>query len=441
MLPAVVSSAPQHWRIQPKLEIGAVDDPLEREADAISESVMRAPDEQPSDPLGKFGTAGGILVSRAAEGPARPDVPPLVENVLASPGEAFDTQPRQSFESKFGHGFENVRVHRDATAADSASMIGARAYTAGDHIVFARDQYNSSSLEGQKLIAHELVHTLQQGTSVQRQVPDAGAPATQPAQAPGATNADASPAEAGGGAAPAGPASGSKLNIEFNAFIPGSLGSSFASYDHPTDLKNQPAFDAAIKSLPGTWLEEPDSVAYLGNGAWCYATDNRGFGGGAHRVGFTGSIAQSDIGHLGGKTSFTHDTSGSTHVRWKHTGYVTSKDETGSLDGPYSKSAPVTSKETAVDNSPDESTVTTSGAAAYPFSSLSPDIDYALVFDVKRDAGGKTNVKFDVTNNLFPYYELLINGGSVWTYKSSDTGPGNVNLRRSTTFKSGWWTF
>src|SRR6266446_2749826 len=38
-----VSEAPSCWHLQPKLEIGSVDDPLEREADAVADRVMRMP--------------------------------------------------------------------------------------------------------------------------------------------------------------------------------------------------------------------------------------------------------------------------------------------------------------------------------------------------------------------------------------------------------------
>jgi hypothetical protein len=245
-----------------------------------------------------------------------------------------------------------------------------------------------------------------------------------------------------GGGASAGGTGAAKLEIEFDAFIPGSLGKSFESYDHPKDLKNQASFEAALKAVPGTWLEEPGTFSALGTGPWCYATDNRTFGGGSHRVGFNGTVARSDIGSLAGKPPlFKHSTSGSEHVRWTHTGHFTSKNETGSLEGPVSKSAAVSSNEDRVDNSATETTVTTKGSAGYPFKALAPDIDYEVAFDLRQDPAGKTALRFTITNNKFPYYELLINGGSVWTYTSSDSGPSLTNLNESATFRSGFWYF
>ena len=55
-----------------------------------------------------------------------------------------------------------MRVHSDGPAAASARSIHARAYTAGSHVVFASNAYAPNSPDGQRLIAHELTHVLQQ---------------------------------------------------------------------------------------------------------------------------------------------------------------------------------------------------------------------------------------------------------------------------------------
>jgi hypothetical protein len=55
-----------------------------------------------------------------------------------------------------------VRVHTDAPAAESAQAISALAYTVGRDVVFARGQYEPGTSQGQRLLAHELTHVLQQ---------------------------------------------------------------------------------------------------------------------------------------------------------------------------------------------------------------------------------------------------------------------------------------
>jgi hypothetical protein len=65
-------------------------------------------------------------------------------------------------EARFGHDFSKVRIHSDAPAARSAADLNARAYTFGESIVFGQDQYYPRHPEGQRLLAHELAHVVQQ---------------------------------------------------------------------------------------------------------------------------------------------------------------------------------------------------------------------------------------------------------------------------------------
>jgi hypothetical protein len=65
---------------------------------------------------------------------------------------------------RFGYDFGRVRVHTDARANESAQAVNAHAYTVGGHIVFARGRYDPSAVAGQKLLAHELTHVVQQST-------------------------------------------------------------------------------------------------------------------------------------------------------------------------------------------------------------------------------------------------------------------------------------
>ncbi len=68
-------------------------------------------------------------------------------------------------ESRFGHDFAGVRVHTTTDAADAAQSVSARAFTVGGHVVFGAGQYAPQTEPGQRLLAHELAHTIQQGQS------------------------------------------------------------------------------------------------------------------------------------------------------------------------------------------------------------------------------------------------------------------------------------
>ena len=91
--------------------------------------------------------------------------PSLVSEVLRSAGKPLDDETRAFMEPRFGHDFSRVRVYTDASAAKSAQSVNALAYTVGQSVVFDAGQYSPQTNEGRRLLAHELAHTLQQGTS------------------------------------------------------------------------------------------------------------------------------------------------------------------------------------------------------------------------------------------------------------------------------------
>ncbi len=83
----------------------------------------------------------------------------------AGRGQPLPASVRAFFEPRFGHDFSNVRVHRDTSAADSAVAISAAAYTVGRHIVFGPGRYQPDCGPGRRLLAHELAHVVQQGST------------------------------------------------------------------------------------------------------------------------------------------------------------------------------------------------------------------------------------------------------------------------------------
>lgn len=99
---------------------------------------------------------------RSEKGAARGSIPPVVHEVLSSPGEPLEESTRASMESRFGHDFSHVRVHTDSRAAESADAVNAFAYTVGHNIVFADGKFSPSTSSGRQLIAHELTHVVQQ---------------------------------------------------------------------------------------------------------------------------------------------------------------------------------------------------------------------------------------------------------------------------------------
>src|SRR6202012_4489879 len=87
-------------------------------------------------------------------------------NSLNNSGHPLPEPSRQFFEPRFGHDFSRVRIHADDNAARSARSINALAYTAGNHIIFDRGQYSPDSVDGKRLLAHELTHSIQQSAGI-----------------------------------------------------------------------------------------------------------------------------------------------------------------------------------------------------------------------------------------------------------------------------------
>lgn len=145
--------------LQPRLEIGPVDDPYEREADRVAERVTGSQSTEAAEPLPP---------PRAGQSVAGVQPPAVVQQALKTPGQPLAAAEKSFFEQRLGHDFSRVRIHADDKAAESTRAVGARAYTVGQDLVFAPGQYAPGSHEGKRLLAHELTHVRQQTPSLRR---------------------------------------------------------------------------------------------------------------------------------------------------------------------------------------------------------------------------------------------------------------------------------
>src|SRR5688572_21083520 len=89
--------------------------------------------------------------------------PPIVNDELSASGQPLAEGVRGDLAGRFGFDFGAVRVHTGSRADESAAAVGARAYTVGQHMVFAGNEYAPHRTEGRELLAHELAHVVQQG--------------------------------------------------------------------------------------------------------------------------------------------------------------------------------------------------------------------------------------------------------------------------------------
>ena len=78
-------------------------------------------------------------------------------------------------ESAFSSDFAAVRLHTGAAAHDATSALGARALTAGTDILFRTGEYQPGTPGGDRLLAHELAHVVQQAHGLPQGILDTGA--------------------------------------------------------------------------------------------------------------------------------------------------------------------------------------------------------------------------------------------------------------------------
>lgn len=81
---------------------------------------------------------------------------PTAHDVLGTAGRPLDDATRTDMEARLGADFSDVRLHTDTAAQRSATEVGARAYTSGNHVVIGPGGADPHTL------AHELTHVVQQ---------------------------------------------------------------------------------------------------------------------------------------------------------------------------------------------------------------------------------------------------------------------------------------
>lgn len=107
------------------------------------------------------------VVARRLAAPVRPSAVPASPAIPASPaspvldvlrasGQPLPAPAKDDMEARFGADLSGVRLHTGAAARESAAAIGARAYTAGVHVVIGAGGADEHTL------AHELAHVIQQ---------------------------------------------------------------------------------------------------------------------------------------------------------------------------------------------------------------------------------------------------------------------------------------
>lgn len=148
-------------RLQAKLTVGPPDDAHEREADRVADAVMRMPEpegrvqrvcaeceeEMQRQPAREDEEEEKKLQAKAAPGQV-PEVTPNLESRIAAlrgSGQPLPSSERAFFEPRFWRGFGDVRIHSGSAPEEIAHALHAKAFTAGNHIVFGNGAKHRSS--------------------------------------------------------------------------------------------------------------------------------------------------------------------------------------------------------------------------------------------------------------------------------------------------------
>jgi hypothetical protein len=140
------------------------------------QEARQQPQERPRPPALQRDHLDGEqeLQTQAAEPEGSPVLAQQAESYLNQSqggGEPLSDADRAYMEPRFGRDFGAVRVHTDAQAAGGARAIHAQAFTRGQDIYFGAGSYARGTPTGRRLLAHELAHTVQQGTDSQDDSP------------------------------------------------------------------------------------------------------------------------------------------------------------------------------------------------------------------------------------------------------------------------------
>lgn len=95
---------------------------------------------------------------RKARGAARTPEP---KDIVSGAGQPLDVSVRRELEGRLGHDFGRVRLHTDRDAGALTELLGADAVAVGQDIFFRPGAYRPGTVDGQRLLAHELLHTVQ----------------------------------------------------------------------------------------------------------------------------------------------------------------------------------------------------------------------------------------------------------------------------------------
>jgi hypothetical protein len=174
--------------LQASVDVSHPRDRAEREAERVAEEVLRGEESPRGSRMQTVTrrTSNETDRTRTLHRGAEAEI-----QAVTSGGRPLPESTRSFFESRLSRDFSDVRVHTGSRADEAARSIDAEAFTHGTNVVFRNGRYDPETTRGRRLIAHELIHVVQQGAADPRR--DADGPATRSPVSASGTTADVLP--------------------------------------------------------------------------------------------------------------------------------------------------------------------------------------------------------------------------------------------------------
>jgi hypothetical protein len=183
--------------VQAKLTIGSPDDHYERQAELVADQVMRMPfqtamggsdraiqrkcaaceHEEEQIQRKPFNITPFIQKSGGDGGGIASDTLSSQIETSRGGGRPMAESTRSFMEARFGNDFSGINIHTDSNAIQLSQKLNAQAFTVGNDVFFNEGKYNPESEAGKHLLAHELVHTVQQSLQPSQIRKSPGSPA------------------------------------------------------------------------------------------------------------------------------------------------------------------------------------------------------------------------------------------------------------------------
>ncbi|NER12068.1 DUF4157 domain-containing protein [Leptobacterium flavescens] len=111
-------------------------------------------------------------IQAKSDGIPNADTSSLESRLQASKGKGspMSRELQSSMGNAFGTDFSGVRIHTGSDAVQMSRELNAQAFTYGNDIYFNQGKYDTNSSSGKHLLAHELTHTIQQNSGLNKSI-------------------------------------------------------------------------------------------------------------------------------------------------------------------------------------------------------------------------------------------------------------------------------